>query len=416
MGWGGAGHVRRAAAGVSLAACLLGGVAPAVAAEGEARPTATLTFVPPNETKILTIGPASTTTTTTQAPAPARAPARTAPTTSTTIAPVSPALLALVEASAAERRRLSTEITDLEARIAGMEADLGTAQSGLATRQAAVGALELLVVRSRVEAGEADRRAAQLQESAAAAADAVRAPRTPVARPPSPGHTPRDAAAQAREDLSTAVEGQIEASRALADRESELYHARQAAAGASVDMAAKATELERARESLAGLRQQLAAAEQSAPVVPVAPPPSTEPFSSPRAGGLAATTIPADYLSRYGRAAATCRGLPWTVLAAVGAVESAHGLTAAEGVHSGANFAGAMGPMQFLAGTWAAYGVDGDGDGVRNVYDPDDAIFGAANYLCASGAGNVTTLRSALWHYNHADWYVEMVLELAARL
>ena len=74
-----------------------------------------------------------------------------------------------------------------------------------------------------------------------------------------------------------------------------------------------------------------------------------------------------------------------------------------------------MGPMQFLAGTWAGYAVDGDGDSVRNVYDPDDAVFGAARYLCANGGGQVTSLRNALWHYNHADWYVEMVLALAAR-
>ena len=55
------------------------------------------------------------------------------------------------------------------------------------------------------------------------------------------------------------------------------------------------------------------------------------------------------------------------------------------------------------------------GDGVKDVYDPDDAVFGAARYLCASGGGRTETLRAALWAYNHADWYVEMVLELAAR-
>jgi hypothetical protein len=73
--------------------------------------------------------------------------------------------------------------------------------------------------------------------------------------------------------------------------------------------------------------------------------------------------------------------------------------------------------MQFLAGTWATYGVDGDGDGdgARNVYDPDDAVFGAANYLCASGAGSITRLADAVWAYNHADWYVDDVLALALR-
>jgi membrane-bound lytic murein transglycosylase B len=84
-------------------------------------------------------------------------------------------------------------------------------------------------------------------------------------------------------------------------------------------------------------------------------------------------------------------------------------------VHQGENVAGAMGPMQFLAPTWAAYGVDATGDGVRDVYNPADAVFGAANYLCATGAGRPAALRGALWAYNHADWYVDMVLELAGR-
>jgi membrane-bound lytic murein transglycosylase B len=131
--------------------------------------------------------------------------------------------------------------------------------------------------------------------------------------------------------------------------------------------------------------------------------------------GLATATIAPDYLTLYGRAAATCPGLPWVVLAAIGSVESAHGQSSAPGVASGANVAGAMGPMQFLAGTWAAFGVDGNGDGFRDVYNRADAIFGAANYLCASGAGDLSTLRRALWDYNHADWYVEAVLQLAAR-
>ncbi len=73
-----------------------------------------------------------------------------------------------------------------------------------------------------------------------------------------------------------------------------------------------------------------------------------------------------------------------------------------------------MGPMQFLAATWATYGADGDGDGVIDVYNPADAIAGAAQYLCASGAGQPSGLVRAIWAYNHADWYVEAVLEVAA--
>ena len=130
---------------------------------------------------------------------------------------------------------------------------------------------------------------------------------------------------------------------------------------------------------------------------------------------LARADVPGPSIDLYRQAAATCPGLSWTVLAAIGSIESDHGRLDAAGVRSGANFAGAMGPMQFLAGTWAAYGVDGNGDGNRNVYDGADAVPGAAKYLCANGAGSLTRLADALWNYNHAGWYVDDVLALALR-
>jgi membrane-bound lytic murein transglycosylase B len=114
------------------------------------------------------------------------------------------------------------------------------------------------------------------------------------------------------------------------------------------------------------------------------------------------------YLSLYKRAAATCAGLSWTVLAAIGQVESGHGR------NPSTSSAGAMGPMQFLPSTFAHYAVDGDGDGLADLMNPYDAIFTAASYLCANGAGRGgDALYSAIWHYNHADWYVQMVLALA---
>ena len=116
------------------------------------------------------------------------------------------------------------------------------------------------------------------------------------------------------------------------------------------------------------------------------------------------------YMSLYRQAAATCSGLSWTVLAAIGQVESGHGR------NPSTSSAGAMGPMQFLPSTFAHYAVDGDHDGVANIMDPYDAIYSAAAYLCANGAGNgPDALYSAIWHYNHADWYVQMVLSLAQK-
>ncbi|GLZ13234.1 hypothetical protein Acsp04_34690 [Actinomadura sp. NBRC 104425] len=117
---------------------------------------------------------------------------------------------------------------------------------------------------------------------------------------------------------------------------------------------------------------------------------------------------PGSYLDLYKQAARSCPGLSWTVLAAIGQVESDHGRNA------GRSSAGALGPMQFLPSTWRSYGVDGDGDGKADIMNPYDAVPAAARYLCAHGAGKGgRQLYQAIWAYNHADWYVQKVLNLA---
>jgi cell wall-associated NlpC family hydrolase len=128
--------------------------------------------------------------------------------------------------------------------------------------------------------------------------------------------------------------------------------------------------------------------------------------------------IPPQLLPVYQTAADSCPGLPWSVLAAIGKVETDHGRSTAPGVRSGANFAGAAGPMQIGIGgkagnTFAGYAIDADGGGA-NVYSPVDAIFTAANYLCANGAGQGRDVAGAIFAYNHADWYVTKVLAIAS--
>jgi Transglycosylase SLT domain len=136
--------------------------------------------------------------------------------------------------------------------------------------------------------------------------------------------------------------------------------------------------------------------------------------SGERASALALREIPPDYLRLY-RAAGARYGLDWAILAGIGRVECDHGRDPDPScTREGAvNSAGAGGPMQFLASTWATYGVDGNGDGRRDRWDPADAIYGAADYLHASGApGNY---RSAIFAYNHVGWYVAEVQRWAAR-
>lgn len=100
------------------------------------------------------------------------------------------------------------------------------------------------------------------------------------------------------------------------------------------------------------------------------------------------------------------------ILAAINYVESDFGRSTLPGVHSGSNFAGAAGPMQFLyPSSWEMFGVDGDGDHVKDVYNPADAIFSAANLLKASGAPK--DWYGAVFSYNHADWYVRKVERIA---
>jgi peptidoglycan DL-endopeptidase CwlO len=127
--------------------------------------------------------------------------------------------------------------------------------------------------------------------------------------------------------------------------------------------------------------------------------------------------IPTGYLTLFMNAAQTCPGLPWSVLAGVGKVESDDGQSTAPGVQSGANYAGAEGPMQFEPATFAQYAVDADPGSNLSPYDPADAIYTAAAMLCADGAtaGTAAGIREAIFAYNHSSAYVSQVLAWAAR-
>ena len=175
---------------------------------------------------------------------------------------------------------------------------------------------------------------------------------------------------------------------------------------------------------------------------------------SPRGGrvwtasDLADHDVPEAALTAYKNAAHSmsvtdpgCQ-IPWTLLAAIGRVESNHGrfagsVLSTDGVARPSiigialNGAGpvaaiadsengsldgdttwdrAVGPMQFIPTTWAWAGRDGDGDGVKNPHDIDDAALAAADYLC--GGSSLATgqgMKAAIFRYNPSDDYVSLV-------
>ena len=103
--------------------------------------------------------------------------------------------------------------------------------------------------------------------------------------------------------------------------------------------------------------------------------------------------------------AGSAYGIPWEVLASINKVESNFGR------NMGPSSAGAVGWMQFMPSTWERWGLDANGDGVADPWNPEDAIYAAARYL--SAAGGTQDISRGVLAYNHAQWYVDEVLQLA---
>jgi murein DD-endopeptidase MepM/ murein hydrolase activator NlpD len=112
-----------------------------------------------------------------------------------------------------------------------------------------------------------------------------------------------------------------------------------------------------------------------------------------------------DQLLPIWQAAGQAYGVPWSVLAAIDKIESNFGQ------NMGPSSAGAIGWMQFMPDTWSRWGVDANGDGVADPWSAVDAIYSAARYLAATGGA--ADIRGAVFAYNHAQWYVDEVMQLA---
>jgi len=142
--------------------------------------------------------------------------------------------------------------------------------------------------------------------------------------------------------------------------------------------------------------------EDGASEVPTTPPSFTAPLLP--SSSCAPSGVPTILVPIYQRASAAYSLGPQgpSVLAAINEIETAFG------TNLNVSSAGAIGWMQFMPETWAGYGVDANGDGVADPYNPEDAIFAAASYLQAAGMPADTY--GAVYAYNHADWYVAEVL------
>jgi peptidoglycan DL-endopeptidase CwlO len=158
------------------------------------------------------------------------------------------------------------------------------------------------------------------------------------------------------------------------------------------------------------------------------PSPAASASSQPGVTTAARNSIPADYLALF-KQTGQKYGVPWVLLAGIGKVESNDGQTNLPGVRSGQNGFGAAGPMQIGIGgasgnTWGGSPVhpasqtvsgvatDANGDGVASVYQPADAIAGAAKYLLAHGV--LSNVSAAIFAYNHLQSYVQAVLNWAS--
>jgi murein DD-endopeptidase MepM/ murein hydrolase activator NlpD len=146
-------------------------------------------------------------------------------------------------------------------------------------------------------------------------------------------------------------------------------------------------------------------AKHKAPTPSTLTPPLPFSLSSPF-GGLPSFFIESfqipPFLLPIFQAAGTAYGIPWQVLAAINEVETDYGRDLS------VSSAGAEGWMQFLPSEWTQYGVDANGDGWEDPYNPADAIFAAARYLQA--AGGDTNIKAAVLSYNHSQEYVESVM------
>jgi membrane-bound lytic murein transglycosylase B len=136
------------------------------------------------------------------------------------------------------------------------------------------------------------------------------------------------------------------------------------------------------------------------------PPPAPADIATTK---LAAAGLKSQFAASYLSVQAKT-GTPWQLVAAVHVTETTQSDNTAR-----SSSAGAIGPMQFMPGTWRAYALDGDGNGTTDITDLDDALLTGGRYLAAGGAAK-GNYNNALYNYNHSNTYVAHVMAIARRL
>ena len=219
----------------------------------------------------------------------------------------------------------------------------------------------------------------------------------PASTTPQPATTTTDPAAPATNDLGTLDVQVTTPPPAAKDTQSAAQKRREGAA--------KFLAQGRRAQALQAKQQQKDAA--AAPFANLPSPLNAPPVTGVPDVLIDSFRVPPFLLPIY-QAAGVEYGIRWEVLAAINEIETDYGRNLS------VSTAGALGWMQFMPGTWATYGVDANNDGRKDPYNPVDAIFAAARYLKA--AGGDTNLQGAIFSYNHAQWYVDSVMQRAASL
>jgi murein DD-endopeptidase MepM/ murein hydrolase activator NlpD len=276
-----------------------------------------------------------------------------------------------------------------------------------------VGALALALATLPASSAAAEQAATTPASPAAETTTSTPAPEAPATPPAgSPVESPQTSTPTPAPPAPTPASS--EAPAVASTPQVQAQHAQGSTAGAAIGTGHKHTKKAHGGAHGEGEEQAQPTAGSSSPVGGAkhrAPAPSTLTPPLPLALDSSISGVPSFFIESFRippfllpiyQAAGTAYGVPWQVLAAINEVETDYGRDLS------ISSAGAEGWMQFLPTEWDQYGVDANGDGFKDPYNPADAIFAAARYLKAAGGDR--NIKAAVYSYNHSQAYVDSVM------